>query len=104
MCYERVIYKVGWDFFNLELKFRNDTIISVRNRHKNSIKLKDGFQNFWAEVPSNGDHMYLITFIDNFSQKSWDYFLKQKANACKNFKILKFMSKNKMGTPSKFWE
>lgn len=70
-------------FFNLELKFRNDTIIPVRNRHKNSIKLKDGFQNFWVEVPSNGDHMYLITFIDNFSQKSWDYFLKQKANACK---------------------
>lgn len=59
--------------------------------------MKDGFQNFWVEVPSNGDHMYLITFIDNFSQKSWDYFLKQKANACKNFKIFKVYVKKQNG-------
>ena len=33
--------------------------------------------------------MYFITFIDDFSKNSWTYFLKQKTDACENFKIFK---------------
>ena len=41
------------------------------------------------EIPSNGSYRYFITFIADFRGKVWVYFLKQKSNACDNFKIFK---------------
>ena len=32
---------------------------------------------------------YFITFVDDLSQNAWAYFLKQKKDACENFKIFK---------------
>lgn len=37
---------------------------------------------------SNGGKRYFITFIDNYIQKTWVYFLQEKAEAFKSFKML----------------
>ena len=36
---------------------------------------------------SNGGKSYTITFIDDFTQKSWVYFLLVKSEAFKSFKV-----------------
>lgn len=41
------------------------------------------------EVPSYGGGKYFITFIDDFSRKTWVYILKNKSEACDTFKIFK---------------
>ena len=41
------------------------------------------------EASSNGNNRYFITFIDDFSRKTWVYFLKQKSEACDTFKSFK---------------
>ena len=44
---------------------------------------------FWepSQVPSKGgDSMYLLTFIDDYSQKVWVYFLKHKNEMFVTFK------------------
>ena len=43
----------------------------------------------YVEVPSNGGNKYFITFIDDFSRKTWVYILKNKSDACDTLK--KFM-------------
>ena len=43
-----------------------------------------------VEVPSNGGSKYFITFIDDFSRKTWVYFLKNKSDACDVFKKFKY--------------
>ena len=42
-----------------------------------------------VEVPSHGGNKYFITFIDDFSRKTWVYFLKYKSEACGVFKSFK---------------
>lgn len=34
------------------------------------------------EVPSNGGNKYFITFIGDFTRKTWVYVLKNKSDAC----------------------
>ncbi|XP_031124337.1 uncharacterized protein LOC116027050 [Ipomoea triloba] len=41
------------------------------------------------EVPSNGGCKYFVTFIDDFSRKTWVYFLKQESDACDVFQQFK---------------
>lgn len=40
-------------------------------------------------VHSIGGHLYYITFIDDFSRKTWIYYLKHKDKAFEIFKELK---------------
>ncbi|PRQ23286.1 putative RNA-directed DNA polymerase [Rosa chinensis] len=42
-----------------------------------------------VEVPSHGGGKYFVTFIDDFSRKTWVYILKNKSEACDTFKVFK---------------
>ncbi|XP_071933941.1 uncharacterized protein [Coffea arabica] len=50
-----------------------------------------------VEVPSNGSNEYFITFIDDFSKKTWVYFLRNKSDACDVFKKFKYYLEKQSG-------
>ena len=43
------------------------------------------------QTPSLGGSVYFLTFIDDFSRKTWIYFLKEKLEAFNKFKEFKSM-------------
>jgi len=47
---------------------------------------------------SNGGQRYIITFIDDFSQKTWVYILQVKSDAFEAFKSLKIMIEKEAGS------
>ncbi|RDX94009.1 hypothetical protein CR513_23663, partial [Mucuna pruriens] len=48
-----------------------------------------------VEIPTHGDSRYFITFIDDFSRKTWVYFL--KSEACDAFKSFKAFVEKQSG-------
>lgn len=46
---------------------------------------------------SNGSKRYFITFIDDFSRKTWIYFLVEKSSALDIFKKFKVMTEKEAG-------
>ena len=50
-----------------------------------------------AHVSSLGGSHYYIIFIEDSSQKTWVYFLKQKSNVFETFKKWKALVENKIG-------
>lgn len=48
-------------------------------------------------VPSLGDYMYYVIFIDDFSRKTWIYFLKSKDEVFGSFQELKALVENQTG-------
>ncbi|MCH81754.1 retrovirus-related pol polyprotein from transposon tnt 1-94, partial [Trifolium medium] len=46
---------------------------------------------------SNGGNRYFITFTDDFSRKTWIYFLKEKSSALDTFKIFKVLVEKESG-------
>jgi len=55
-----------------------------------------------VEVSSNGGSKYFITFINDFSRKTWVYFLKNKSDACDILRASKFMWRSKVGILLKY--
>lgn len=49
------------------------------------------------EPVSNSEKMYIICFIDDFSQKQWVYLLSKKSEALQCFKLLKTYMEKKTG-------
>ena len=49
----------------------------------------------YMQTPSIGNNLYFITFIDDYSRKTWVYFLKHKSEAFEVFKQFKVMVENK---------
>jgi hypothetical protein len=47
-----------------------------------------------VSVPSLGKSMYYVSFIDNFSRKSWIYFLRKKSEVFDRFKEFKSLVEN----------
>lgn len=47
--------------------------------------------------PSHGKNLYFILFIDDFSRKTWVYFLKEKSQAFEAFKVFKAMVEKEKG-------
>ena len=45
---------------------------------------------------SFGKNKYFLLFIDDFSRKTWMYFLKEKSKLCSDFKKLKYLLKRKV--------
>ena len=50
---------------------------------------------------SNGGKRYILTFIDDFSRKSWVYFLQEKSEAFLAFKNYKVLVEKEVGSPIK---
>ena len=50
---------------------------------------------------SNGGKRYILTFIDDFSCKSWVYFLQEKSEAYLAFKSYKALVEKEIGSPIK---
>ena len=46
---------------------------------------------------SYGSMRYFITFIDDYSRRTWDYFLNEKSQALKVFKKFKVLVEKKAG-------
>ena len=49
------------------------------------------------EVPSMSHAIYFLTFIDDFSRKSWVYFLKHKSETFFKFQLFKSLVENESG-------
>ena len=49
------------------------------------------------QTPSLGGSIYFLAFIDDFSRKTWTYFLKQKSEAFEKFKEFKRLVENQSG-------
>ena len=47
-----------------------------------------------VKTTSQGEHMYFIIFIDDFSRKVWVYFMQHKSKTFANFKLWKAEMKN----------
>jgi hypothetical protein len=47
-------------------------------------------------VPSLGKSMYYVSFIDDFSRKTWIYFLKKKSEVFDRFKEFKALVENQI--------
>ena len=64
--------------------------------HTNTRKLDYIHSDVWGPAPVNfqGGARYFINFIDDFTRKTWVYFLKQKFNAFITFKIWKTQVEN----------
>jgi hypothetical protein len=45
-------------------------------------------------VPSLGGSMYYVSFIDDFSRKTWIYFLRKKSEVLDKFKEFKYLVEN----------
>ena len=45
-------------------------------------------------VPSLGGSLYYVSFIDDFSMKTWIYFPRKKSEAFKKFKEFKSLVEN----------
>lgn len=50
---------------------------------------------------SNGGKRYILTFIDDFSRKSWVYFLQEKSKAFLAFKSYKVLVEKEVSSPIK---
>jgi hypothetical protein len=56
------------------------------------------FRHLWTmQTPSIGGSIYFLTFIDNFSRKTWIYFLKHKSDALGYFQQFKSLVEKKSG-------
>ena len=49
------------------------------------------------QTPSLGGSIYFLTFIDDFSRKTWIYFLKQKSETFEKFKEFKTLVEKQSG-------
>jgi hypothetical protein len=47
-----------------------------------------------VSVPSLGGSMYYVSFIDDFSRKTWIYFLRKKSKVFEKFKEFKSLVEN----------
>jgi hypothetical protein len=47
-----------------------------------------------VSVPSLGGSLYYVSFIDDFSRKTWIYFLRKKSKVFKKFKEFKSLVEN----------
>jgi hypothetical protein len=45
-------------------------------------------------VPSLGGYFYYVSFIDDFSRKTWIYFLRKKSYVFERFKEFKYLVEN----------
>ena len=49
-----------------------------------------------VKVPSQGNSMYYVSFIDDFSRNTWIYFLKKKSEVFDRFKEFKALVENQI--------
>jgi len=54
-------------------------------------------------VHSISGHIYYIIFVDDFSRKTWIYYLKHKYKAFKTFKEFKALVENLTGKKTKIF-
>ena len=47
-----------------------------------------------VSVPSLGGSLYYVSFIDDFSRKTWIYFLRKKLEVFEKFKEFKYLVEN----------
>ncbi|GAV75938.1 gag_pre-integrs domain-containing protein [Cephalotus follicularis] len=59
-----------------------------KGTHSTKGTLDYNHSDLWgpAQVPSKGDALYFMTFIDKYSSKVWIYFLKKKNDVFETFK------------------
>jgi hypothetical protein len=49
-----------------------------------------------VSFPSLGGSMYYVSLIDDFSRKTWIYFLRKKSKVFEKFKDFKYLVENKI--------
>ena len=72
------------------------TLLSLERMMSIQLELGSGLLH-----PHNRDHIFFITFINDFNRKDWAYFLKQKSNIWETFKQVKSLVKKQSQTSNK---
>ena len=80
VCETCQLRKKHRDFFPTEKSWRANKILEIVHLDLCTVK-----------IPTHGGNRYFVTFIDDFSRNTRVYFLKQKSEACDNFKIFKHL-------------
>jgi hypothetical protein len=103
LCKKKVWWKVFLDF-NLEVDFCEHYIYGKQNsvrfpfgatREKGIMELIHSDVFGFVPVPSLGGSLYYVSFIDDFSRKTWIYFMRKKSEVLRNSKSLNILWKNR---------
>lgn len=96
---------VGLPQFNSPSDVCEDCVVSKQHRDSfpkgNSWRAKKALELVHSDLcgpinpSSNGGKRYIITFIDDFSRKTWVYFLEEKSEAFAAFKSYKVLVEKK---------
>lgn len=84
ICEDCIIEKQARDSFPTEKS----------RRGKRRLELVHSYLCGPINLKSNGGKCYIITFIDDFSRKTWVYFLQEKSEAFAAFKSFKALIEN----------
>jgi hypothetical protein len=68
---------------------------SRATREKGILELVHSYVFGLVSVPSLGGSLYYVSFIHDFSRKTWIYLLRKKSNVFKKFKEFKSLVENK---------
>ena len=99
--------KVLTGVFDLNFDFCEDCVLGKQKRvtftkdgrNKRTRRLELVHTDVWgpAHEKSYGGNSYFLTFIDDFSRKTWVFTIRQKADVFNTFKIWKAKVENKSG-------
>lgn len=90
----------------LDLNFREHSLYGKQNRVKfpsGATRTKGTLELIHSDVfgpvpvPSLGGSLYYVSFIDDFSRKTWLYFPKKKYEVFSKFKEFEALVENQMG-------
>ena len=70
--------------------------ISNSHRVRALLEIVHSYLCGYMQTPSIGNSLYFITFIDDYSKKTWVYFLKHKSEAFEVFSLKSWL-KRKVG-------
>ena len=70
---------------------RESSLVGKSYRSRAPLEIVHSYLCGYMQTPSIGNNLYFITFIDDYSRKTWVYFLKHKLEAFKVFKQFKVM-------------
>eukprot|EP00253_Pinus_taeda_P033018 PITA_33018 len=92
--------KALWDKLGMLYQFKSLVNKLFPHKMRYNLRMKDGdsvtehINAFNIVVPSLGNSMYYVSFIDDFSRNTWIYFLKKKSEVFDRFKEFKALVEN----------
>jgi hypothetical protein len=93
----------GFPLCNLEIDFHENCIYGKQNQFifsSRATRARDILELIHIEIfrhisiPSLGEYLHYVSFIDYFSRKTWLYFMRKKLEVFDKFKEFKYPGEN----------